>query len=57
MITNRFKPEPDQAEKTAANLRRLVKQHGGTDRVAEIMNVPESWIWNRLPADDLEVKK
>ncbi|WP_395175073.1 hypothetical protein [Roseibium alexandrii] len=57
MITTRFKPEPDQAEKTADTMRRLVNQYGGTDRVAEIMNVPEAWIWNRLPADDREVKK
>ncbi|WP_420411627.1 hypothetical protein [Roseibium sp.] len=52
-----LKPEPGTAEQTAQTMRDLVKRYGSTAEVAEIMNVPESWIWNRLPADAREVKK
>ncbi|CTQ67179.1 hypothetical protein [Roseibium alexandrii] len=57
MKTTLFKPEPGTANQTAQTLRDLVKRYGDTQRAARALCVSEAWIWNRLPADDREVKK
>jgi hypothetical protein len=57
MKTTLFKPEPGTANQTAQTMRDLVKRYGDTQRAARALCVSEAWIWNRLPADDREVKK
>jgi hypothetical protein len=52
-----LKPVPGTAKQTAYTMRGLVKLYGSTVEAAEAVNMPESWIWNRLPADDREVKR